>query len=248
MGLPCLSMKGHGAPLWHFYSNLLYDKDMSAMHIFFAIFAVVSVIHIASLMSHNERFRVITKIFLIPPLLAAYIAGTENVSLFPVLALIFGWIGDILLTKIRKREHFKLGLVSFLLGHIFYIISFMQILGFFTPGGGSFSFMTLAISGPLAIILGITIFRIIKPVREMAIPVAFYTVVIEIMALWGLQVFVFHLGLAGALVFFGCLCFMFSDVTLSYRRFRKAKFLGPVMVMVTYLVAQAMIIVGIMLL
>jgi hypothetical protein len=66
------------------------------------------------------------------------------------------------------------------------------------------------------------------------------------MTFWGLEVFIANPGFAGALVFFGCLSFMFSDTILSYKRFRKAKFLGPGSVMLFYILAQAGIILGIL--
>jgi uncharacterized membrane protein YhhN len=217
------------------------------MSIFLAIYVAVSIVHIASIIRQKETLSRITKILIVPFLLAAYIAGSQIVLFFPVSALVLGWIGDILLVRIKNRDHFKLGLVSFLLGHLCYILSFIQLLGFFGIGG-SFSFIALAVYVPLAIIVGILIFRIIKPAKKMAVLVILYIVGIEAMTFWGLEVFIAYPGIAGALVFFGCLCFMFSDTILSYKRFRKAKFLGPGSVMFFYVLAQAGIVLGILLL
>jgi uncharacterized membrane protein YhhN len=80
----------------------------------------------------------------------------------------------------------------------------------------------------------------------MAVPVILYIIVIEVMTFWSLEVFIAYPGFAGALVFFGCLSFMFSDTILSYKRFRKAKFLGPGSVMFFYILAQAGIILGLL--
>jgi uncharacterized membrane protein YhhN len=233
---------------------------MSIMWVFFIIFAIMSVVHIAVIILKKETLRRITKILIIPPLLAAYIAGSQNAIFFPIPALILGWIGDILLVKTKDRDHFKLGLLAFLLGHLCYILSYMQCLSFFGSDASfslanfsytsfslaSFSFTALAIFVPLAIIMGIMIFRIIKPARKIAALVILYITVIEAMTFWGLQVFVAYPGLAGASVFFGCLSFMFSDTILSYKKFRKAKFLGPGSVMFFYTLAQAGIILGIL--
>jgi len=101
----------------HFF--LLYNKNMNTMLIFLIIFGFVSVFHIVFIIQKKERLRQISKCFIIPFLLAAYIAGGGTKFLLPIPGLVLGWIGDVLLIKIQKRIYFMLGLASFLLGHIF---------------------------------------------------------------------------------------------------------------------------------
>jgi uncharacterized membrane protein YhhN len=219
---------------------------MNKMQIFLIIFTLVSVAHITFIILKKRKLRRLSKIFIIPPLLAAYIAGAGSHLFFPIPALIFGWIGDVLLIRIDKKICFKLGLASFLLGHLCYIATFIQCLGFFGYGGGSLSITALVISIPLAIVFGIMSFRFIKPPREMVIPVIIYMVVLETVALLSLQVFVFNFGFAGALIFLGCLFFLTSDLILSYYTFRKLKPLAAVLIMAFYIIAQAGIILGLM--
>jgi len=221
---------------------------MHNMRIFLLIFAAVSITHIIFIILKKENPRRLSKILIIPPLLAAYIAGAENLLFFPIFALIFGWIGDALLIRIDKKICFILGLVSFLLGHLFYIITFIECLGFLGFGGGSLNIGALGVSVPLAIIFGIFSFRFIKPTREMAKPVIIYMIFLETVVLLGLQVFIFNINIAGTLVFIGCLLFLTSDMILSYYTFRKLKPLGAVLIMVFYIMAQAGIIMGIKLL
>ena len=218
------------------------------MYIFFIIFALVSVVHVTAIFLRKGKLRRISKIFIVPLLLAAYIAGQGSPLIFPVLALLFGWLGDALLLRINEKAYFRLGLASFLLGHVCYIIAFIECLGFFGPGGaGSFSVTTMAIFIPIAIIIGVTDFRFIKPPKEMFFPVVLYMIVILIMAFWGLEVFILNPGLAGFLIFAGALCFMVSDTILAYYTFRKLTIPGAVLIMVLYIMAQAGIIIGLLL-
>jgi len=216
------------------------------MHIFLAIFAIVSIAQIIFILLGKKRFRQMSKVLIIPPLLAAYIVGMEGQLFFPIPALIFGWIGDILLLRKDKAIYFKLGLTSFLLGHLCYIITFIQCLGFFGFSGGSFNITVFAVSIPLAIIFGFISFHFIKPSREMKIPVIIYMAVLETVFLLALQVFIFNLSFAGALIFLGCLFFLISDLVLAYYAFRMIKRLGAAFIMTFYIIAQAGIILGLM--
>ena len=219
---------------------------MNAMWIFLILFALTGLVHVTAILSGKRTLRRISKAFIIPFLLAVYIAGAGTWPLFPIFALVFGWMGDLLLIRIDKKICFKLGLASFLLGHLFYIICFMWFLGFFGFGGAvKVNVMVMAFSIPLAIAGGIILLRLIKPTKEMFIPVIVYMIVIVTLTLWGLQVFIFNPGFAGALVFFGCLSFMLSDSILAYYTFRMQNRKSSALLMSFYMLAQAGIILGV---
>jgi len=221
---------------------------MNTMLIFLTIFALISVFHIAVIILQKETLRRISKCLLIPFLLAAYIAGGGTKFLLPIPGLVLGWIGDVLLIKIQKKTYFMLGLASFLLGHIFYIAAFIHILGFFGAGACIINIPAILIFTPPAIALGIVVFRLIKPTKEMRTPVLFYMTVLVLLTLFGFQVFLFNPGIAGFLILSGCLCFMVSDTILAYYTFRKLKISGSVLIMSYYILAQAEIILGLLLL
>jgi uncharacterized membrane protein YhhN len=220
---------------------------MSVMKVFLILFALVSVVHVSAIFLRKGKLRRVSKIFIVPTLLAAYITGQGTPLIFPVLALIFGWLGDVLLLRIREKTYFQLGLVSFLLGHVCYIITFVGCLGFFGSGAaGRFSVTAMAVFIPIAILIGVMVFRFIAPPKEMIIPVLFYMIAIEIMTFWGLEIFILNPGLAGILIFAGALCFMISDTTLAYYTFRKLTIPGAVAIMVLYIIAQAVIVLGLL--
>jgi uncharacterized membrane protein YhhN len=213
---------------------------MSAMNIFLIVFALVSVTHIVSIILQKETLRRVSKMLIIPPLLTAYIAGMGNLY-FPIPALILGWLGDILLLK-KDRTFFKLGLSAFLLGHLCYIISFIQILNVIS----NIHIPAMMIFVPQAIVLGIVIFRLIKPLKEFSFPVMLYMVFLISMGLFGFQVFLLNPGLGGLLLISGGFNFIISDTILAYYAFRKQKLSGSILIMFFYILAQGEIILGLL--
>ena len=209
------------------------------------ILCIISLVHIIAIAFSNNKLRYITKIFIIPTLLAVYLAG-KNYNIFIILALLFGWIGDIMLIKKKRRNVFKIGIISFLLGHLCYILVFLGILGFFSGNEAVINYYGLFGYIPIMIIGGIFIFRLIKPFKEMKPIVIIYMIIIESMSLWALQVFIFRPGFAGVLIFFGGILFLISDTMLSYYSFRKIKVPGAVAIMVLYILAQTGIVMGLM--
>ena len=219
------------------------------MLIFFVLLGLVGAFHVACIILKKETPRRISKCLVIPMLLAAYIAGGGR-SLFPILALILGWFGDVLLIRIQNTVHFKLGLASFLLGHICYIIAFMSLLGIGAAnvGAANIDIPAILIFTPPTIALGAVVFRLIKPTKEMSAPVIVYMIVLLAMSFFGFQVFLSNPGVAGLLILSGSFNFIVSDTILAYYTFRKLKVTGAVLIMAFYIVAQAEIVMGLWLL
>jgi len=218
------------------------------MKVFLYCFFLNGVLNITFIILQKETLRRISKVLIIPLLLAVYITGVGNKFVLPIFALVLGWIGDTLLIRIDKKICLNIGLASFLLGHLCYIISFLQILGFcgFENAIGNINIPAIVIFMPPAIVLGVVVFRLIKPLKELYVPVIIYMAFLEILTLFGFQVSLFNPGFGGLLILSGCLCFMISDTILAYYTFRKPKRSGSVFLMGYYMIAQAEIILGIM--
>ncbi|MDR0718651.1 MAG: lysoplasmalogenase [Treponema sp.] len=212
---------------------------MTISNLFLLFLALSSALHISAIVLKKECFRRITKILLIPLLLGAYLGGTGTKMPLPALALVFGWLGDILLIKISEKRFFKIGLCSFLTGHILYIAVFIQALA-------KINVPVLAVSIAAAVLLAVPAYRLIRPDREMAIPVALYMAILESMSIIGLQLFFARGDMAGVFIFSGCLFFMLSDSLLAYFTFRPMVLWAAIAVMVFYILAQTGIILGLM--
>jgi uncharacterized membrane protein YhhN len=205
--------------------------------IFLCIFAAAAVTHLASIFTQNNILQVVSKACLVPLILAVYLSGAEHIFVPVVMALVFGWMGDIFLVKIENLRSFRLGLASFLLGHICYIPSMLYL-------AGTLNRFVLIVSLVIVIPLGILLRSMVRPSREMNIPAIAYETIILLMAVSALQFFLARGVPSGALVFAGSLCFLASDSMLAFFTFRAKPRFGDFPVMFTYLAAQLCIVLG----
>lgn len=143
-----------------------------------------------------------------------------------VAALVLSLVGDVFL--MLPSEKFLQGLVSFLAGHVAYVIG-LGYLGWSAVG--------LAIAVALVVVSLVVVgTRIVKSVRsgdepDFAIPVAVYMAVISAM--------VVAAGASGvAIALVGALLFYVSDSLIAWTRFIQPMRWGSVAVMVTYHLAQ----------
>jgi uncharacterized membrane protein YhhN len=210
---------------------------MELKYVFLILLGVVSAVYLTLLFFKMSKLQGILKCCLMPLVLAIYFFGTQKIYLPIVLALVFGWAGDAFLIKISNLRCFRFGLASFLIGHVCYIAA---MYGFAKP----FNYTILCISIVFTIVLGIFLFRLVRPGKEMKIPVIAYETIIIIMTLFSLHVFIVQGGSFGTLVLAGSLCFLVSDSLLAYNTFRKQTNLIHFSVMLTYIAAQLLIALG----
>jgi len=130
-----------------------------------------------------------------------------------VIALLFSWLGDLLLTGEAER-HFLFGLVSFLLAHVAYVIAFYV-------RGLNRNWVILAFL-PIALISAAVSTWLSGYVpADMLIPVRVYTSVISLMVIAAF-------GAVGRgapiLVAIGALLFYFSDLSVAAGQFVQSDF------------------------
>jgi uncharacterized membrane protein YhhN len=207
--------------------------------VFMGLFAGAGAAHLVFLFLGKEGPGNITKMFLVPLLAGAYVFGAKSISLPVLLALVFGWGGDLFLLKMNDLKFFRLGLGSFLAGHLCYIIAFVSLTGI--P-----HIIVLVVSIAAAIPLTFLVHSVIKPNKEMNLPVVVYEIVIMLMSLSALQLMLSRRDGCGLLAFAGSLCFLFSDTLLAYSTFRTGPKHASFFVMLSYIAAQAAIAGGLM--
>jgi uncharacterized membrane protein YhhN len=148
-----------------------------------------------------------------------------------LVGLIFCLIGDVCLA-LPQQKMFLLGLVSFLIGHIFYVFGFFSVASTsaWTWVG---SLVVLFVSG--------TVYLWLRPhLGEMKIPVVIYIIVISIMisgacSLLGNP----DLSRSGRIMAFaGAVSFYFSDVFVARDRFLKKEFLNRLIGLPMYYTGQ----------
>ena len=155
------------------------------------------------------------------------------------LALVFSLIGDILLMFVDKSEHFfTLGLIAFLTAHVMYVLLFLKHRN---KDNSPYGFIVLLI------IFATSLFYFLKDgLGEMLIPVVVYMFVILSMATTAYlrknKVNILSYGL----VFLGALFFMISDSILALNKFYQTIPWSNISIMLTYTLAQYLIVIGIL--
>ena len=198
---------------------------------------MVALVNLVSAYLFKEGLRKLTKCLLMPTLLVFYLLQTEHVYLMVVAAIVLSWAGDAFLIKKDKPLFFRLGLVAFLLSHVFYIIAFLQLTA-------SFNLIALVISVVVVIPLTIIVLKKVNAPKPMKIPVAVYAATIMMMSMAALQLMLASPFLPALLIFVGSLVFIYSDSYMAYLLFGKKPKHFNVITMIPYIIAQGCIIMG----
>jgi len=187
---------------------------------------VPAVILLALLLVFEKKDSVPGKLMVKTPLSLLFIL-TASLQSQPIPSyftyMLIGFIlclgGDVLLI-FPQRKAFLLGLVSFLLGHVLYVVAFFNISQISSPAW----IVTLII-----VCVSIGVFFWLKPhLGSMMVPVILYIVVITSMVIGaGSVLFDSTLSPTGTkVVFIGALLFYLSDLFVARHRFIKPEFIN----------------------
>ncbi|MGV9171796.1 MAG: lysoplasmalogenase [Promethearchaeia archaeon] len=209
--------------------------------IFLLLFFADYGLHLYGTYLESKKLRWATKPLLVPFIIATYISGAfPTLNMLLIIGLIFGWLGDTFLMIGREGKWFILGLGSFLIGHIFYILTFLLS----TPNLFDFSFFGIFYIIPGALIALFVLYRIKGEMGDMAKPVLVYMVIIFLMGLSAVLRFAGDQGLSFYLVLIGSILFILSDGFIALDKFDKEINHVHVYIMSTYAIAQLCIAYG----
>lgn len=173
---------------------------------------------------------VVFSLLAVLPLL--YLPAYPEKSLALVLlaaALALSALGDLFLALEEQRRFFVLGLASFLLAHVVYVIGFVPFLG--TPSTAAL--LAMAACGGAATTL---VIRLWPGLGSMRLPVLAYFAVIMVMVFCSLSVPQASLALG-----LGAVTFALSDSLIAVRKFMRPFAGVNEAIWLTYIVAQYMI-------
>jgi uncharacterized membrane protein YhhN len=147
-----------------------------------------------------------------------------------VVALVLSLLGDVFL--MLRRDMFAFGLASFLLAHVAYIVGLRN-----GPSNGA---ALVAASIGVVVIAAVVGLRVLRGVvrsgkRELVRPVIAYMAVLAAM-------FACALATLNPLAALGAGLFFCSDAVLAWNRFVRALPWGPLAVIVTYHLGQALLV------
>lgn len=200
----------------------------------FAPFVTVSAVHLVAKATHRPRLEAATKAMEIPSLglaLGSTLLTTRRKPRVVVTALLFvglalSWLGDVTL-----NGRLALGLAFFLAAHLSYIAMFQLAY----PGRRPASWSLLAIPWFVWLVV------VVGPRLGVMLPsVVAYSAILGVMAVWATR--------GTPLTVVGALLFVASDTILAFRTFTPhlQRDAWRVLVMATYLPAQALIASGIL--
>jgi uncharacterized membrane protein YhhN len=168
---------------------------------------------------------------------AALLLGASDTAAgrWLLVALVFGLAGDVFLLD-KGDTRFRLGLAAFLVGHVAFVLAFIEV-GLDPQGWNYLSFLVLGAC--LLATRQVAASTYLRGGLALAAPVGLYTVVIGAMVIYA-----FTTG--EALIAVGATVFVISDTMLARDRFVRPWDGAALLVMVTYHVGQALIVIGVL--
>jgi uncharacterized membrane protein YhhN len=176
--------------------------------------------------------------------LVGYFVSETNYSPSPLkkwvfLALVFSWIGDVLLLLQQVRPiFFLLGLSSFLLAHVFYIVFFHEVR------------VLEKVKLKLWLMLIVVIYYVglmglLSPhLHDMKTPVRIYGIAISFMLMLAMHMAFIKRKMAGWEMVIGACLFLISDSVLAINNYYHSFSLAGTIIMLTYGLAQLLIVDG----
>lgn len=196
------------------------------------LFFTVSFFNLLGIALKEPLLVYISKPFIISALWMLYKFQVEKTSYFYSIALFFSLVGDVVL-MFKGLNFFMLGLVSFLIAQVFYILIVSKRIQ-------NYSFLRLLkLSIPfLILVVGLISLLESKGLEGMLFPVIIYGITIGI---FGTVALYSHLELKNKIskyMLFGALLFIISDSVLAINSFYEPMYWLRLLIMITYIVAQ----------
>ena len=198
-----------------------------ALSILCLVSAIVTLINADQKNNLFMVFKPLTTVLIILIALNAGISGSYALAILT--ALIASLFGDVFLLFESK---FILGLVSFLIAHIFYIKAFYS-------GFSGFGLLFFAL--PL-LLYAVIMLRLLWPgLGRLKLPVLVYISAILLMAYQAAEVYYHSHSLSAIFALVGALLFTFSDSALALNKFRKPFNNAQLIILSSYYLAQWLI-------
>jgi uncharacterized membrane protein YhhN len=210
-------------------------------------YIVFSVIYLLIIVAGKEEIAWYLKPFLLPFLLfLVYSADYFPTKKILLSALVFSWIGDIILMFTDQGKlYFIFGLVAFLISHSIYIMLFNQQA---KPTKIKLNVFFLVGIALILIYLAAMLSLLLPHLGDLKLPVIVYATVISTMLFFALKGSIHWHKPASIFILCGAIFFVSSDSILAINKFYNPLPNASFWIMLSYLVAQFLIVSGILLL
>ncbi len=204
------------------------------------VFILFSTADIIFIKKSSKTGQWLTKPFLMPVLAVFYAVSVSAPALnwLIIFALIFAFLGDCLLLN-TGDIFLKAGTFSFLAAHVFYISAFAKSIVFSEV---PLQFYILLL--PYVLYGAILYIMLFPYLKSMKVNAFVYIVVISVMSFLSLLRMNNIVGFKFWMPFLGSSVFIISDTMIAFNLFKVNVKWREIMVMVTYIAAQLMIVLG----
>lgn len=208
-----------------------------------ALFLLVLAADIIGVQLENNLLQTIFKPLIILALIGYFGSQvrsiTKGLAKWILLGLLFSWGGDVLLMFQSKNDiFFLLGLSSFLVAHIFYIIFFHKVR---VKEQVKSNIALLAI----VVVYYAALITLLSPhLGDMKLPVRIYGIVISFMFMLAMHMLFIKNKQVGKWMMLGAMLFVISDSVLAINKFYQSFELAGAVIMITYGLAQLFIVEG----
>lgn len=212
-------------------------------YVFAAVFIVSTAVHLYASIRKDTKRRNISKPFILLSLLGLYLVAARAPYPAIVLALIFSWIGDVLLIP-KGVKWFTAGGISFMISHAFFIAGYWRDVVFSKIPVPLILFLAAFFTAAVAYI-----FSRLKPHLPKALfyPMFLYLLINGAMNCFAIFRFASSPSFATAITAAGAALFFISDTSLFFVRFnRESRLKTHFLVMLTYSVGELLIVLGLL--
>lgn len=215
------------------------------------VFVIFTFLTIFAKYISNPAIENIFKPLLMPTLMVLYLINTPKIkshdAKYLIAALVFSMLGDIFLMPLL--DNFILGLLSFLIGHIFYILLLLKLNnGNLIAGLKKNKLVTFIIfMSYLSLVILLTNSMINNSSDfSLIIAVLIYASIISLMVFNSSSLYYNLNTINELIIFIGALFFMFSDSIIAINKFVSPIEFSGFYVMTTYCLAQFLIVYGVL--
>ena len=208
-----------------------------------AVFCLSTVVHLYASLRKDTRMRNVTKPFILLSLLGFYALAARSPSVFIILALVFSWLGDMLLMP-KGVKWFTAGGIAFMVSHAFFIAGYCRDIVFSEIGVLPTVLLALFFTAAVAFI-----FYKLKPHLPKALfyPMFLYLLINGAMNCFAIFRCISAPSTATILTAVGAALFFISDSSLFFVRFNKdSRLKTHFLVMLTYSLGELLIVLGLL--
>lgn len=208
-----------------------------------AVFCLSTVVHLYASLRKDTRMRNVTKPFILLSLLGFYVLAARSPSVFIILALVFSWLGDVLLMP-KGVKWFTAGGIAFMVSHAFFIAGYCRDIVFSEIGVLPAVLLALFFTAAVAFI-----FYKLKPHLPKALfyPMFLYLLINGAMNCFAIFRCISAPSTATILTAVGAALFFLSDSSLFFVRFNKdSRLKTHFLVMLTYSLGELLIVLGLL--